>query len=258
MLHIIGGAITPLWQSLETTDATRLRVVRVTSDDGHRIVGVQISGDQVGEVLRSLGVTRSLREPVEIYNGVLVDGEEVRLTAGLLKPGSIHGDPAIELCGTDPSMFGVLRKLGLLNEQINWKQRFFVPTDEEQGIKIIGAVLKQFPIIATDDYELAEILPNPRIPSAITTQPIDLETWIIEPPDICTNNDTQRPEQALLTRAEADRSDDNGNDRFRDCGPGLYLSVAGQITAAAVLQTPPPDYRTPTLQIGFDFDESEY
>src|SRR6185503_11081565 len=39
-LHIIGGAITPLWQNLKTTEATRLRVVRVTADDGQRIVQI--------------------------------------------------------------------------------------------------------------------------------------------------------------------------------------------------------------------------
>jgi hypothetical protein len=118
-LHVIGGAITPLWQSLKTTEATHLRVVRVTADDGQRIVGVQISSEHVGEVLRSLGVARKSRESGQIFNGVFVDGEEVALTAGLkLKRGRIHGDPVIELCGAHPTMFGTLRRLGLINEQI--------------------------------------------------------------------------------------------------------------------------------------------
>ena len=118
-LHIISGAITPLWQRLKTTDATHLRVVRVTADDGQRIVGVQIPSERVGAVLRALGVATTSREPDEIFNGVLFEGEEIELASALkLKLGNIHGEPAIELCGSDPSMFGVLRKLGLINEQI--------------------------------------------------------------------------------------------------------------------------------------------
>ena len=70
-------------------------------------------------MLRALGVASTSREPEEIFNGVLFEGEEIELTSALkLKLGNIHGEPAIELCGADPSMFGVLRKLGLINEQI--------------------------------------------------------------------------------------------------------------------------------------------
>jgi hypothetical protein len=118
-LHVIGGAITPLWQSLKTTEATHLRVVRLTTDDGQRIVGVQIPSDHVAEVLGALGVARTLRETNEIFNAILEDGEEISLTAGLkLKRGAIHRDPVIELCGAHPTMFATLRKLGLINEQI--------------------------------------------------------------------------------------------------------------------------------------------
>jgi hypothetical protein len=39
-IHIIGGAIIPLWQRFKTHEEARLRVVRVTTDDGRRIVGI--------------------------------------------------------------------------------------------------------------------------------------------------------------------------------------------------------------------------
>lgn len=38
------------------------------------------------------------------------------------------------------------------NEQIVWKQRFFVPTKHERGKAIITALLEQFPVIA-DEHE---------------------------------------------------------------------------------------------------------
>ena len=65
--HIIGGAIIPLWQRFKTHEEARLRVVRVTTDDGQRIVGIRIPPDQVGPIVAALGATRDLREPDEIF-----------------------------------------------------------------------------------------------------------------------------------------------------------------------------------------------
>src|SRR5262249_50406597 len=48
--HIIGGAIIPLWQRFTTSDGGRLRVVRVTTDQGQRIVGIQIPRERVARV----------------------------------------------------------------------------------------------------------------------------------------------------------------------------------------------------------------
>ena len=258
-LHVIGGAITPLWQSLKTTEATHLRVVRVTTDDGQRIVGVQIPSDHVGEVLGALGVATTSREPDEIFDGVLFeDGEEIELTAGLtLKRGNIHGEPAIELCGAHPTMFAVLRKLGLINEQINWKQRFFVPTEEEQGIAILVALLEQFPVIATEDEEAAsDVAPDLAMPSASTVQPIDFETWIVETAELHrVNGEEQQP--IGRTESEREPTSDESEPTGTHPSQSACLPIAHHGSVPAMLQTLPPDYRTPAIQIGFNFAESE-
>src|SRR5215510_581918 len=130
-IHIIGGAIIPLWQRFKTHEEARLRVVRVTTDDGQRIVGIRIPREQVGPIVRALGAGRDLREPEEIFTGILDEGEEVTLVSGLkLCRKVIHREPAIELIGVDPHRFAEIRSLGLINEQIDWKQRFFVPTEQ--------------------------------------------------------------------------------------------------------------------------------
>ncbi|MGH9838179.1 MAG: strawberry notch C-terminal domain-containing protein, partial [Blastocatellia bacterium] len=118
-MHIIGGAILPLWQRLKTQEGTRLRVVRVSTDAGQRIVGVWIPRERVWTVLRALGIGQPLQSPEEIFNAVLHEAAEVTLAANLkLKPGDIHGEAAIELCCADPYKFAQLRELGLINEQI--------------------------------------------------------------------------------------------------------------------------------------------
>jgi hypothetical protein len=181
--HIIGGAIIPLWQRFKTQEDTRLRVVRVTTEDGERIVGIQIPRDRVGAVLRSLGDSRDLREPDEIFRAVLDEGEEVSLVSNLkLRRALIHKEPAIELCGADPYKFAELRQLGLINEQINWKQRFFVPSDETNGIEILHSLFERYPVILIEDEasdgetSATEITPQAEMRA---TEIIDLEQWIV-------------------------------------------------------------------------------
>src|SRR5439155_13608583 len=103
-------------------------------------------------IVAALGATRDLRDPEEIFTGILDEGEEVTLVSGLkLCRKVIHREPAIELIGVDPYRFAEVRSLGLINEQIDWKQRFFVPTDEETGVAVLTDLLSRYPVLASDD-----------------------------------------------------------------------------------------------------------
>ena len=176
----LGGAIIPLWQRFKTHEEARLRVVRVTTDDGQRIVGIRIPPEQVGPIVAALGATRDLREPEEIFTGILDEGEEVRIVSGLkLCRKVVHREPVIELIGVDPYKFAEIRSLGLINETIDWKQRFFVPTDEEPGIAVLTDLLSRYPILAsdvlTDNDVIAEIEPT----ELALPQIVDLDEWLV-------------------------------------------------------------------------------
>jgi hypothetical protein len=177
--HIIGGAIIPLWQRFKTHEEARLRVVRVTTDDGQRIVGIRIPPEQVGPIVAALGATRDLREPEEIFTGILDEGEEVTLVSGLkLCRKVVHREPVIELIGVDPYKFAEIRSLGLINEQIDWKQRFFVPTDEETGIAVLSELLARYPVMVSDvsgDEAPTEIEPSELTPPQI----VNLDAWFV-------------------------------------------------------------------------------
>ena len=180
--HIIGGAaIIPLWQRFKTHEEARLRVVRVTTDDGQRIVGIRIPPEQVGPIVAALGATRDLREPDEIFTGILDEGDEVTLVSGLkLCRKVVHREPVIELVGVDPYKFAEIRSLGLINEQIDWKQRFFVPTDEETGVAVLTDLLSRYPVLASDvltddEPPIAEIEP----PELSPTKIVNLDDWFV-------------------------------------------------------------------------------
>src|SRR5207249_537350 len=204
--HIIGGAIIPLWQRFKTQEDTRLRVVRVTTEDGQRIVGIQIPRDRVGAVLRSLGDSRDLRESDEIFQAILTEGEEVSLVSNLkLRKGLIHKEPAIELCGADPYKFAELRELGLINEQINWKQRFFVPSDQINGIDILTTLLDRYPVMLTEDTVSEDESNMADIPSQAeisATEIVDLDQWIVAVDKVNPENQTSDEMHRQVDAAE--------------------------------------------------------
>ena len=120
-----------------------------------------------------------MRDSHEIYVGILNEGAEVELVSALkLCRRSLHREPVIELCGADPYKFAELRSLGLINEQIDWKQRFFVPTDEEKGIAVLDSLLARYPIIPGEEYgesELTSIEPQ----ELSKPQTVNVDEWFV-------------------------------------------------------------------------------
>jgi predicted RNA methylase len=191
-IHIIGGAIIPLWQRFKTHEEARLRVVRVTTDDGQRIVGIRVPREQVGPIIRALGAGRDLREPDEVFAGILNEGEEITLVSGLrLCRRMLHREPVIELIGLDPYKFAEIRSLGILNEQIDWKQRFFVPTDDVSGVNVISALLGRYPILISSESDNVEVA-EPEIATELqAVQVVDLNEWFVP----VESSSSQTPEQ---------------------------------------------------------------
>jgi len=88
----------------------------------------------------------------------------------------IHREPVIELIGVDPNRFAEIRSLGLINEQIDWKQRFFVPTDEETGVAVLAELLARYPVMVSDVLADEE----PTEPAELTPpQSVNLDEWFV-------------------------------------------------------------------------------
>jgi len=138
----------------------------------------------------------------------------------------------------------------------NWKQRFFVPTEEEQGIAILATLLEQFSVIATEDEETKGYEPELALLSANTMAPIDLASWIIETTQPHHINDDEQ-QQIALTKSESDLTTDKSEPTPSDPSQVESLPIGRLASAAAMLQTLPPDCRAPAIQIGFNFAESE-
>lgn len=182
-VHIIAGAIVPLWQRLKTEEDARLRVTRVSTGDGQRIVGVTIPATKVKAVLRSIGLGPTpSNDPESIFKDVLDDDDEISLVSGLhLKRAKLHGSWAIELICTNMNRFRELRSLGLINEQIKFKQRFFVPTDKVKGLPILSKLLTKYPVMPTEEQEGEQGSLPALIVEPVKPVIVDLEQWVIQP-----------------------------------------------------------------------------
>jgi hypothetical protein len=188
-VRIIAGAIIPLWQRLKTKDDAKLRVVRVSTTDGQRIVGVEIPRSQVNRVLRGLGLSGPELDPRQLFTELMEGGEGLNLVSDLkLKRSALQGEPAIELVCHDSDRFAELRKLGLMNEQIRYKQRFFVPADTAKGIPILAALLSRYPVVHEGNESSAAQQESLSV-EVPASEPVvvDLEDWICpaEEPDAC-------------------------------------------------------------------------
>ncbi len=207
--------------AIQNPRRARLRVVRVTTDDGQRIVGIRIPQEQVGPIVAALGATRDLREPDEIFTGILDEGEEVTLVSGLkLCRKMVHREPVIELIGVDPYKFAEVRSLGLINETIDWKQRFFVPTDEESGIAVLTDLLSRYPIQAsdalTDEESIVEIEPHELAPPRI----VNLDEWFIA---VAEAEPTAEPEPTIVDQVRKIETAESGWSL-----PAFYFARASQ------------------------------
>jgi hypothetical protein len=68
--------------------------------------------------------------------------------------------------------------LGFINEQIDWKQRFFVPTDEEKGIVVLASLLARYPTIPREqsgEFEITSIESQ----ELSRAQIVNLDGWFV-------------------------------------------------------------------------------
>ena len=148
-LHLIGGAVLGVWRNIQKTGARGMNVVRVPYGEGQRVVGLEIPNAHVAEVLQALGVGRELTDPRAIFTGVVEQGEQVTLAAGLkLVRTQVHREAAFEVAGVEYGTRGQIETIpGIIRERIDGKLRFFVPTNPETGLPVLEEILKVFPVI---------------------------------------------------------------------------------------------------------------
>ena len=106
-LHVISGALLPLWERLAEGHDSMLSVIRVVTDDGLRIVGAEIPAARIARALTALGIAHNIEDTPDVFKAVLEGGRTIHLAANMrLKRTLVNRERAIETPRRQP---GALR-----------------------------------------------------------------------------------------------------------------------------------------------------
>lgn len=183
-VHILSGALLPIWKNLKKLQATGLNIVRTTTDDGVRLVGVNIASECVKEIRRAFGIWQNAAGTAEEIIRVVRDENEIIELLGemRIRQTRFQGNRLIEIC---PSVFEQIRELretALINIIQNSRNRFFLPENEKLALEVLEKVLKAYPphlgLKNDDSGNYTQNTANLTINHA----PVSLPEWLIEPP----------------------------------------------------------------------------
>jgi hypothetical protein len=148
-LHIVTGLLLPIWKRLPNES---MRVYRLQTDDGERIIGRLVSPVWVAQAVGSEAPTLS---PGDAFTAVLNGRTVLQLQDGLeLRRAKVMGEFRIELSGFTDGMVERLKATGLVSEIISWKLRLFVPTSAS-GPGILVKVMERHPLVRIADKAAA-------------------------------------------------------------------------------------------------------
>jgi predicted RNA methylase len=148
-LHIVTGLLLPIWKRLPNES---MRVYRLQTDDGERIIGRLVSPAWVAQAVETEGATLNTTDAF----AAVLDGRTVLHLQDELevRRAKVMGELRIELLGFTEGMVDRLKAIGLTSEIIAWKLRLFVPTGAP-GPAILADVMQRHPLVRIADKAAA-------------------------------------------------------------------------------------------------------
>ena len=182
-IHLLSGALLPIWKSLKKLQQDALNIVRTTTDDGKRLVGVNIPGETISEIRRAFGVWKCAAATAgEIIQAVSEENETIELLGEMkIRPARFQGQRLIEVAPTSYEQIRELRETALVNIIQNSRNRFFLPENAGKARETLEKVLKAYPPVyllkaaGSPDYEQnTTVLTNAH-------KAVQLPEWLLEP-----------------------------------------------------------------------------
>ncbi len=142
--YLVTGLLLPIWDRMGKDS---LRINRLQTDDGHRLLGRVLREKDLPAFYTALGLDAPELSIDSLWRSVLEDGAAHSLARGLrLRRSRIMAENRVELSfdgGSD--IFTTLTGFGCMTEIISYKRRAFIPTGA-QGPDILARVLERFPL----------------------------------------------------------------------------------------------------------------
>ncbi|HMM79242.1 MAG TPA: strawberry notch family protein [Pyrinomonadaceae bacterium] len=180
-VHLLSGALLPIWKYLKTLSHEALNIVRTTTDDGTRLVGVNIAGDWLNDIRRHFGLrSETPATAAEILRVIDLENNTVNLMGDIkIKTTRFQGRLMTEVCPSTFEQIRELRGMGLVNIVQHGKQRFFLP-EYSPGLHL-EPILALYPAESTDLSFLSELQSD--FSELVKEEPVELSEWLCEPPE---------------------------------------------------------------------------
>lgn len=180
-VHLLSGALLPIWKYLKTLSQESLNIIRTTADDGMRLVGVSLSEECISDVSRHFGLRAKIPTTAsEILRVVDFEKNTVNLLGDIrVKTTRFQGVLLTEVCPSTIEQIRELREIGLVNIVQHGKQRFFLPQEGPLALDYLEKVLRLYPPNSSD----VNFLPEMEVASfeIESEEPAKLPDWLVEP-----------------------------------------------------------------------------
>ena len=185
-VHLLSGALLPIWKYLKTLSRDSLNIVRTTTDDGTRLVGVNVAGEWLNDIKRHFGLRSEIpTTAAEILRVVDFENNTVNLTGNVkIRTTRFQGQLLTEICPSTFEQIREFRGMGLVNIVQHGKQRFFLP--ERSPNTSLEPILALYPPESTDISFLPELQGDTN--ALVKEEPAELPVWLIEPDDNAVRN----------------------------------------------------------------------
>ncbi len=178
-VHLLSGALLPIWKYLKTLSHDALNIVRTTTDNGTRLVGVNIAPEWIGDIRRHFGLRNEVPTTAsEILRVVDFENNIVNLTGDMkVRTTRFQGRLLTEICPSTFEQIRELRGMGLINIVQHGKQRFFLP--DESPSFCLERILALYPPESTNIDFLPEL--QAEFTAFEKEKPVALPGWLFEP-----------------------------------------------------------------------------
>lgn len=150
-LNLIGGAVLPIWRQLMKKSDKGLKITRVTTADGKRIVGVELSKKLADSLTGTHATT-----PEGVFGRVWEDGDVVPLSGNIqIQRKNVWGTPMFTLSApTNAASQRSLAAMGIDQQTYGYDKLFYLPMERSEeewkltaaGMQKLREVLQQYPI----------------------------------------------------------------------------------------------------------------
>jgi len=137
---LICGLLLPIWKKI---DSGSMRVYRLETSEGERLLGRMVDTHRMMQLADSLGLHHVKLSGREIYDLVMARRESYPLSGGLsLRASSVMGTTRLEVAGSISEALGSqLKAAGCFTEIISWRTRYFIPVNEMSAPGVIEQVM---------------------------------------------------------------------------------------------------------------------